>query len=112
MNNMANISDNRLNRLYNRLYNTGDYEDLQQLRDKHFEVKASNPLMNRDRPTQLYHTVGDEYNSSFNVFNPNIEGSNSAIYTTDNLTISKSYSSKPTYDRVKNYILMLLRVMI
>ena len=101
MNNMANISDNRLDRIYNRLYNTGDYEDLQQLRDKHFEVKASNPLMNRDRPTQLYHTVGDEYDSSFNVFNPNIEGSNSAIYTTDNLAMSKSYSSKPTYDRVK-----------
>lgn len=101
MNNMANISDNRLDRIYNRLYNTGDYEDLQQLRDKHFEVKASNPLMNRDRPIQLYHTVGDEYDSSFNVFNPNIEGSNSAIYTTDNLAMSKSYSSKPTYDRVK-----------
>ena len=101
MNNMANISDNRLDRIYNRLYNTGDYEDLQQLRDKHFEVKASNPLMNRDRPTQLYHTVGDEYDSSFNVSNPNIEGSNSAIYTTDNLAMSKSYSSKPTYDRVK-----------
>lgn len=101
MNNMANIPDNRLDRIYNRLYNTGDYEDLQQLRDKHFEVKASNPLMNRDRPTQLYNTVGDEYDSSFNVFNPNIEGSNSAIYTTDNLAMSKSYSSKPTYDRVK-----------
>jgi hypothetical protein len=101
MNNMANISDNRLDRIYNRLYNTGDYEDLQQLRDKHFEVKASNPLMNRDRPTQLYHTVGDEYDSSFNVFNPNIEGSNSVIYTTDNLAMSKSYSSKPTYNRVK-----------
>lgn len=101
MNNMANISNNRLDRIYNRLYNTGDYEDLQQLRDKHFEVKASNPLMNRDKPIQLYHTVGDEYNPSFNVFNPNIEGSNSAIYTTDNLAMSKSYSSKPTYDRVK-----------
>lgn len=101
MNNMANISDNRLDRIYNRLYNTGDYKDLQQLRDKHFEVKASNPLMNRDRPTQLYHTVGDEYDPSFNIFNPNIEGSNSAIYTTDNLAMSKSYSSKPTYDRVK-----------
>ena len=101
MNNMTSISDNRLDRIYNRLYNTGDYEDLQQLRDKHFEVKASNPLMNRDRPTQLYHTVGDEYNPSFNVFNPNIEGSNSAIYTTDNLAMSKSYSSKPTYNRVK-----------
>lgn len=101
MNNMANISDKRLDRIYNRLYNTGDYEDLQQLRDKHFEVKASNPLMNRDKPIQLYHTVGDEYNPSFNVFNPNIEDSNSAIYTTDNLAMSKSYSSKPTYDRVK-----------
>ena len=101
MNNMANISNRRLVIIYNRLYNTGDYEDLQQLRDKHFEVKASNPLMNRDKPIQLYHTVGDEYNPSFNVFNPNIEGSNSAIYTTDNLAMSKSYSSKPTYDRVK-----------
>lgn len=101
MNNMANISDNRLDRIYNRLYNTGDYEDLQQLRDKHFEIKASNPLMSRDKPMQLYHTVGDEYDSSFNVFNPNIEGSNSAIYTTDNLAMSKSYSSKPTYNRVK-----------
>lgn len=101
MNNMANISDIRLDRIYNRLYNTGDYEDLQQLRDKHFEIKANNPLMNRDKPIQLYHTVGDEYDPSFNIFNPNIEGSNSAIYTTDNLAMSKSYSSKPTYDRVK-----------
>ena len=101
MNNMANTSDKKLDRIYNRLYNTGDYEDLQQLRDKHFEIKASNPLMNRDKPTQLYHTVGDEYDPSFNVFNPSIEGSNSAIYTTDNLAMSKSYSSKPTYDRVK-----------
>lgn len=101
MNNMASISDNRLDKIYNRLYNTGDYEDLQQLRDRHFEVKSNNPLMNRDKPIQLYHTVGDEYNPSFNVFNPNIEGSNSAIYTTDNLAMSKSYSSKPTYDRVK-----------
>lgn len=99
--NMANISDKKLDRIYNRIYNTGDYEDLQQLRDKHFEVKASNPLMNRDKPTQLYHTVGDEYNPNFNVFNPNIESSNSAIYTTDNLAMSKSYSSKPTYDRIK-----------
>lgn len=101
MNNMTNISDKRLDRIYNRLYNTGNYEDLQQLRDKHFEVKASNPLMNRDKPIQLYHTVDDEYDPSFNVFNPNIEGSNSAIYTTDNLAMSKSYSSNPTYDRVK-----------
>lgn len=99
--NMANISDKKLDRIYNRIYNTGDYEDLQQLRDKHFEVKASNPLMNRDKPTQLYHTVGDEYNPNFNVFNPNIENSNSAIYTTDNLAMSKSYSYKPTYDRIK-----------
>lgn len=99
--NMANISDKKLNRIYNRIYNTGDYEALQQLRDKHFEVKASNPLMNRDKPTQLYHTVGDEYNPNFNIFNPTIEGSNSAIYTTDNLAMSKSYSSKPTYDRIK-----------
>lgn len=99
--NMANISDKKLNRIYNRIYNTGDYEDLQQLRDKHFEVKASNPLMNKDKPTQLYHTVGDEYNPNFNIFNPTIEGSNSAIYTTDNLAMSKSYSSKPTYDRIK-----------
>lgn len=101
MNNMSNISNDRLDRIYNRLYNTGDYEDLQQLRDKHFEVKARNPLMNRYKPTQLYHTVGDKYDPSFNVFNPNIEGSNSAIYTTDNLAMSKSYSSKPTYDRIK-----------
>ena len=99
--NMANISDKKLNRIYNRIYSTGDYEDLQQLRDKHFEVKASNPLMNRDKPTQLYHTVGDEYNPNFNIFNPTIEGSNSAIYTTDNLAMSKSYSSKPTYGRIK-----------
>jgi hypothetical protein len=98
---MANISDKKLDKIYNRIYNTGDYEDLQQLRDKHFEIKASNPLMSRDKPMQLYHTVGDEYNPNFNIFNPTIEGSNSAIYTTDNLAMSKSYSSKPTYGRIK-----------
>lgn len=99
--NMANISDKKLDKIYNRIYNTGDYEDLQQLRDKHFEIKAGNPLMSRDKPMQLYHTVGDEYNPNFNIFNPTIEGSNSAIYTTDNLAMSKSYSSKPTYGRIK-----------
>ena len=99
--NIANISDKKLDKIYNRIYNTGDYEDLQQLRDKHFEIKASNPLMSRDKPMQLYHTVGDEYNPNFNIFNPTIEGSNSAIYTTDNLAMSKSYSSKPTYGRIK-----------
>lgn len=99
--NMANISDKKLDKIYNRIYNTGNYEDLQQLRDKHFEIKASNPLMSRDKPMQLYHTVGDEYNPNFNIFNPTIEGSNSAIYTTDNLAMSKSYSSKPTYGRIK-----------
>lgn len=99
--NMSTISDDELDKIYQRIYNSGEYDDLQKLRDKHFEIKANNPLMDKDKPKQLYHTVGDSYDHTFNAFDPTIEGQNTAIYTTDNLPMSMSYSFDRSTSRVK-----------
>ena len=98
---MSTISDDELDKIYQRIYTHGEYDDLQKLRDKHFEVKANNPLMDNDKPKQLYHTVGDSYDHTFNAFDPTIEGQNTAIYTTDNLPMSMSYSFNRSGSRVK-----------
>lgn len=98
---MRTISDDELDKIYQRIYTHGEYDDLQKLRDKHFEVKANNPLMDNDKPKQLYHTVGDSYDHTFNAFDPTIEGQNTAIYTTDNLPMSMSYSSDRSGSKVK-----------
>ena len=47
---MGTISDDELDKIYQRIYANGEYDDLQKLRDKHFEVKANNPLMDNDKP--------------------------------------------------------------
>lgn len=99
--NMSAISDDELDKIYQRIYNSGEYDDLQKLRDKHFEIKANNPLMDNDKPKQLYHTVGDSYNHTFNAFDPTIEGQNTAIYTTGNLPMSMSYSFDRSGSRTK-----------
>lgn len=98
---MSTISDDELDKIYQRIYTHGEYDDLQKLRDKHFEVKANNPLMDNDKPKQLYHTVGDSYDHTFNAFDPTIEGQNTAIYTTDNLPMSMSYSFDRSGSKVK-----------
>ena len=98
---MRTISNDELDKIYQRIYTHGEYDDLQKLRDKHFEVKANNPLMDNDKPKQLYHTVGDSYDHTFNAFDPTIEGQNTAIYTTDNLPMSMSYSFNRSGSRVK-----------
>lgn len=66
--NMSTISNDELDKIHQRIYSSGEYDDLQKLRDKHFEIKANNPLMDKDKPKQLYHTVGDSYDHTFNAF--------------------------------------------
>lgn len=70
--------------------------EAQKLRDLHFKVKTPN---NRavdvtGNPKKQYHTVGDEYDPSFNEFKKDIEGFDSNIYTTDNKFMSGTYSSR------------------
>jgi len=48
--NMSTISNDELDKIYQRIYSSGEYDDLQKLRDKHFEIKANNPLMDKDKP--------------------------------------------------------------
>ena len=89
------LDDATLDEIYRYYYTKDNKEKLKQLRDAHFLHKANNPLLNDDGTVkQLYHTVGDKYNPNFNVFDTNIEGRPTAIYTTDGLPMSRSYSTR------------------
>lgn len=73
----------------------GDLKNSQRFRDLHFVTTAPGVVKNSENlPLMTYHTVGDKYNPSFTVFNSNIEGTHSAIYTTDDPIMSGSYSKK------------------
>lgn len=88
-----NIPDDTLDKVYIAAYKKSNTDIVKLLRDTHFIRKASFPLTNSDgTPTQLYHTVGDKFNPNFNIFDTNIEGVPTAIYTTDGLPMSLSYS--------------------
>lgn len=89
------LDDTTLDEMYKYYYIKDNKEKLRQLRDAHFLHKASNPLLNDDDTVkQLYHTVGDKYNPDFNIFDINIEGNPTAIYTTDGLPMSLSYTTR------------------
>ncbi len=70
----------------------GDLITSKALRDTHFVTKSGNNfLVSRGKPVQLYHGVKSEYNPAFIEFNPNIEGTHSAIYLSNNEPMSRSY---------------------
>lgn len=70
----------------------GDLITSKALRDTHFVTKSGNNfLVSRGKPVQLYHGVKSGYNPAFIEFNPNIEGTHSAIYLSNNEPMSRSY---------------------
>ena len=91
-----NLTDKQWDKLYNKAIQSGNIDKVQQLRDLHFAIKAPNnkAVDANGMPIKTYHTVGDKYNPNFTEFDPNIEGSNSSIYTSSDPLMSGSYSNK------------------
>lgn len=90
--NIVDYADDVWDKLYFDAINSGNTPLVQKLRDMHFMAKAPGAISKDGiRPQKVYHTVTNRYDPSFNSFNPNIEGSNSAIYTTDSPSMSASY---------------------
>ena len=88
---------NRLDRDYAKAYLEGDLETGQRMWDNWFKFRTPNnkAIDAQGNPIKTYHTVGDSHDPSFTVFDTNIEGRPTAIYSTDNPIMSASYSHKP-----------------
>lgn len=88
---------NRLDRDYAKAYLEGDIETGQRMWDNWFKYRTPNnkAIDAQGNPIKTYHTVGDQYDPSFTVFNTGIEGRPTAIYSTDNPIMSASYSTLP-----------------
>lgn len=81
----------------------GDMAEAQRLRDLHFKVKSNTVVQNNNLPLKTYHTVNESYPANFNVFNPNIEGTHSAIYTSDSPIMSGTYANSLISNEEKEY---------
>lgn len=91
------ITNKQWDRAYNQALQANDETELQRLRDLHFSAKSNTVVKDKNgMPIETYHTVGDSYNPNFTKFNPTIEGTRSAIYTTDDKIMSGSYSTSYT----------------
>ena len=88
---------NRLDRDYERAYLEGDVETGQRMWDNWFKFRTPNnkAIDAQGNPIKTYHTVSDQYDPSFNIFDTNIEHRPTAIYTTDNPIMSASYAYAP-----------------
>jgi hypothetical protein len=84
------------------------------LRDLHFKVKTpgNRAVDINGNPVKQYHTVSDEYNPNFNVFDQTIEGEHSSIYTSDDPFMSGTYSSKLVSEKERDHIIETTRKMI
>lgn len=106
-----NLSDKQVDKLYLDALNENDIETAQLLRDLHFKKSsAGNKAVDLyGNPIKTYHTVGDEYNPNFNEFDPNIEGTNSSIYTSDNPYMSGTYSRRLLSENERDIIIEGIR---
>ena len=88
---------NRLNKDYEKAYLEGDIETGQRMWDNWFKFRTPNnkAIDAQGNPIKTYHTVSNQYDPSFNVFDTNIEHRPTAIYTTDNPIMSASYAYTP-----------------
>lgn len=95
---------NRLNKDYEKAYLEGDVETGQRMWDSWFKFRTPNnkAIDAQGNPIKTYHTVSDEYNPRFNIFDTNIEGRPTAIYTTDNPIMSASYAHTPVDETTLN----------
>lgn len=89
-----NYSNEILDKTYETALNKGQKDVVKDLRKTHFVKQANNAYVdNNGNLIQLYHTTNAE-NPDFHIFDTNIEGRPTGIYTTDNLNMSKSYNRK------------------
>ena len=95
---------NRLNKDYEKAYLEGDVETGQRMWDSWFKFRTPNnkAIDAQGNPIKTYHTVSDQYDPSFNIFDTNIERRPTAIYTTDNPIMSASYAHTPVDEATLN----------
>ena len=103
--NAAKITPKQWDEAYMSAIANSDIKEVQRLRDLHFKIKApkSKAIDVDGMPTKQYHTVADGYPAEFNEFNPSIEGTHSAIYTSDSPIMSGTYSNKIVSDAEREY---------
>ena len=95
---------NRLNKDYEKAYLEGDVETGQRMWDNWFKFRTPNnkAIDAQGNPIKTYHTVSNQYDPSFNIFDTNIERRPTAIYTTDNPIMSASYAHTPVDETTLN----------
>ena len=95
---------NRLNKDYKKAYLEGDIETGQRMWDNWFKFRTPNnkAIDAQGNPIKTYHTVSNQYDPSFNIFDTNIERRPTAIYTTDNPIMSASYARSPVDETTLN----------
>lgn len=82
----------------------GDMTEAQRLRDLHFATKSKTKITdNKGFPIKTYHTVNESYPADFVEFNPAIEGTHSAIYTSDSPIMSGTYTNRIVSEAEKDY---------
>lgn len=110
--NAANITPEQWTSAQDMAIRRGNMAEAQRLRDLHFRANAPNTkAINADgSPTRTYHTVADEYDPSFTKFNPDIEGTHSAIYTSDDPFMSGTYASKIVSEAERDHIIESTRL--
>lgn len=73
----------------------GDMAEAQRLRNLHNAIKSGTVAVDeKGMPIKSYHTINEAYPADFTVFNPDIEGTHSAIYTTDSPLMSGTYTNR------------------
>lgn len=92
--NAKKVTDSMWDAAYNAALKSGDMAEAQRLRDLHFMVKSNSTVAENGLPIRTYHTVNESYPADFTEFNPNIEGTHSAIYTSRSPIMSGTYTNR------------------
>lgn len=101
--NIQEITDEQWDKLYDKAIQSKDIAEAQRLRDLHFMTKSNTVVNKNGTPIKTYHTISDSYPTNFTEFNPDIEGTHSAIYTSNNPIMSGTYSRKLINKEEKDY---------
>lgn len=111
--NATKITPEQWDNAYMSAVSNNNIKEAQRLRDLHFKVKSpGNKVVDTNgNPIKQYHTVSDEHDPNFNIFNPTIEGLHSNIYTSNDPFMSATYSSKLVSEAERNYIIDVTRKM-
>ena len=102
--NASKVTDKQWDKAYNAAIDKGDMIEAQRLRDLHFVTKSKTKVINdKGFPIKTYHTVNESYPADFVEFNPNIEGTHSAIYTSSSPIMSGTYTNRIVSEAEKDY---------